>query len=242
MIRGRWLVAAVTLLVAATVPVAGQEAPADSSAQNSGMGQGMMQTCHAMMGGGSMMGAQGMMGSQGAMGGHQGGMMGVMGGQGGMSGHQGHMTGGQKMMGSGWMMGSQGMAGMGMMRGTGVGPQALLGAADRLGLNDDQTARLQDIASTSRGSHQTHMQAAAAARKNAADALSADSPDLTAYQDALQEAANHMVQAHVAMTRASIEARAVLTPDQLKKLGELTAQGGMMSGMGTGGGHAQHHR
>jgi hypothetical protein len=72
--------------------------------------------------------------------------------------------------------------------------------------------------------------------------------DLDAYQAALQQAADQMVQAHVAMARSGLDARATLQPDQRTKLDEMvpagsaacpmTGSGGMMGGTGVGG-HAR---
>ncbi|MHB1192841.1 MAG: Spy/CpxP family protein refolding chaperone [Longimicrobiales bacterium] len=136
----------------------------------------------------------------------------------------------------------------GMMQGMGSGPAAILSAAERLQLTPEQKAQLQGLAKTADENHRTHMQAVMAAHQRAADALAADSPDLEAYERDLQEAAGHMVQAHVDMTRASLEARAVLTPLQRTEMGgDLALMGPMMCGMmgaqpGGAGGHAQHHR
>ncbi len=72
------------------------------------------------------------------------------------------------------------------------------------------------------------MSAMMGAHQRARAALEGESPDLDAYEEALQEGANRMVQAHVAMARASAEARAVLTEEQRARI-----QGGMqmMHGM-----------
>lgn len=143
-------------------------------------------------------------------------------------GMAGHLMGGQGMHGQQGMMGS-GMAGM---MGAGVaGPGALLGAAEELALTPDQTSRLETLAEEAREVRQEHMQAAMAAHASGAEALSADTPDLQAYEQALEEAATHMVQAHVAAAQAALDARAVLTPEQQSKL-----QDGMrlMSGMRCG--------
>jgi hypothetical protein len=198
---------AFAMLALAALPVAGQQMHKGPAGQQGGMtGQDMMQMCHAMMGGGGM-GGHAMMGDSSTM----------MGG-GAMDGHA--MMGGSGAMTGGGMMG--------MMQGMGTSPAALLGASERLSLTSEQIALLESMAETTRGAHQEHMQAAMAAHQKAGEALNADTPDLEVYERSLQEAAGHMVQAHVAMTRGSLSAQAVLTPEQRAALKD--------------GGHAQHHR
>jgi Spy/CpxP family protein refolding chaperone len=85
------------------------------------------------------------------------------------------------------------------------------------------------------------MQAAMEAHQAAAAILEGDSPDLSAYAEALNEAADHMVMAHVVMTRTALEGRAILTPEQLEKLHEgMPHMPGMHGGAG-GSGHGGHH-
>jgi hypothetical protein len=186
--------------------------------------------------------------------GQKGGMMGqdmmqmchaMMGEGGGMGGHA-------MMGGSDAMMGGGGMKGM--MQGMGPSPAAVLGAAERLELTLEQQSLLGSLAETTREAHQDHMQAVMVAHQKAAEALKTDAPDLDAYERSLQEAAGHMVQAHVAMTRGSLSAQAVLTQEQRAELKDgMALMGSMMCGMmgegammngqpGEDGGHAQHHR
>lgn len=222
--------AAVLMMLGATaVPAAGQGM--GMSGQSDGMmGTGMMQMCHAMMGGDM-----------------DGGMM--KSGDGAMEGHAGMMARGG-MQGMKDMQGMSGMAGMmGMMQGMGFGPAALLGAADRLQLTPDQKSRLETLAQTVRQEHQSHMQAIMSAHQDGAEMLKADSPDLGAYQQTLKTAADHMVQAHMAMTRATVEARGILTEEQRAELQDgMALMGSMMCGkmgggeQGASGDHAQHHR
>lgn len=186
-----------------------------------------------MMDQGMMQMCHAMMGRGGGMGGHA-----MMGGGGAMQGHP--------MMDGGGMMG--------MMQGLGPSPAALVGAADRLGLTPGQVSRLEALAMSSGESHQAHMDAATAARQEAAEALGADSADLDAYEEGLSRAADHMVQAHMDMVRAGLDATAVLTPEQRAELqngmalmrsmacGMMGEEGTMKSGTGSGGEHAQRHR
>jgi hypothetical protein len=77
-----------------------------------------------------------------------------------------------------------------------------------------------------------------AARSAAAEALDGTA-DLDAYQAALQQAADQMVQAQVELARAGVDARGVLEPSQEARLDELIAAGftgcGVMRGSGVGG-------
>ncbi|MDZ7780496.1 MAG: periplasmic heavy metal sensor [Gemmatimonadota bacterium] len=141
---------------------------------------------------------------------------------GGMMGHG--------MMGSG-MMPMMGQ-GMGMMATGGPGPTTLLRMRDALELSDDQVARLQELEEAFQEETGSHMNAAMASHEEAARALQGDAPDLGAYQQSLQAAANVMVQFHAAMARAAIDAREVLTPEQRERLNTQGAQmmGDMMRG------------
>lgn len=140
------------------------------------------------------------------------------------------------MMGQGMMMGGmmgQGMMqmmghGMGMMATGGPGPAVILRMGDALELTEDQVSRLERIQEDASAARRPHMEAAMSAHRTGAQALQGDSPDFTAYEQALSEAATHMVQAHVAMARASVRAREVLTEEQL---GQLHSGMRMMRGM-----------
>lgn len=145
------------------------------------------------------------------------------------------------MMGPGSMHGQQqmGMSGgmmMGMMAPAQPGPAMLLGASETLGLSEAQVQELRELQDRWMQEGQEHMQAAMAARMQAMDVLQGESPDLAAYGRALGEAADHMVEAHVAHARTSVEARGVLNPEQRERLADAMAMmqsmpGGMMHGM-----------
>ena len=62
------------------------------------------------------------------------------------------------------------------------------------------------------------MQAAMQTMREADSLLDMPSRDLSRYEAKLKDAANHHVQAHLAMTRAWLEAREVLTPEQRSNL------------------------
>lgn len=228
----RWTTTLAMLLLT-VAPLAGQEKPSEAQTGQAGnwtcpwgsMGYGMMGMMgygipegtaamqgHApMMHGGHMMGGQGTMGLSG------------MAGRPGMMGAHGMMDGGYGMMGT-----TQGMGSL---------PSGLLAAAEPLGLSADQKTRLESIATTARENSVSQMQAASQGRQQAAQALSGDTPDLDAYAKALRAASDHMVQAQVAMAKASVDARAVLTPEQRTRLQNgLALVGSMSCGMAGYGG------
>jgi len=140
---------------------------------------------------------------------------------------------GQGMMDSGMMqmMGK----GMGMMATGGPGPSMILRMGDALGLTEDQRIRLQAIQEEHSGSTTGHMRSAMAAHQEAAEALRSDSPDFEAYEDALREAANHMVLAHTGMARAASEAREVLDAEQRGQLQRMMERMMERPGRGAGG-------
>ncbi len=110
---------------------------------------------------------------------------------------------GEGMMGPGMieMMGQ----GMGMMATGGPGPAMILRMGEALDLTDEQRTQLQAIQSEYSDSVQPLMAAVMEAHQDAATALEGDSPDFDAYEWALREAADQMVQAHVAMAQAAAE-------------------------------------
>jgi len=141
---------------------------------------------------------------------------------------------GQGMMGGGMMgpemMGMMGQ-GMGMMATGGPGPAMILRMGDALNLTDEQRSRLEAIQTEYSDSVEPLMSGAREAHQNAAAALEGDSPDIEAYDRALREGADQMVQAHVAMARAAAEARDVLTEEQREGLdGGMQMMQGMMGG------------
>jgi uncharacterized membrane protein len=126
------------------------------------------------------------------------------------------------------MHGGEGMGGM--MKSMHPQPAMLLHAAAELGLTDEQTERLTALEDAIGAEREGHAQAAMDAHRRAAALLDGESPDLDAYAAALGEAADHMVQAHVGMVRATLEARSILTPEQLEKVKAMPMMHGGMSG------------
>ena len=158
-----------------------------------------------------------------------------------------HAMGGQMMDGMG-EMGMHGMESpmmgsgmMGTMGATHAGPGMILGASDALELTPAQIDQLQALQERGGAEHREHMQAAMSACQDASAALAGAAPDLDAYAAQLNEAADHMVVAHVAMTRTALEAHELLTPEQRERLDDMGgARGGMMDGSGASGDAGDH--
>jgi len=132
------------------------------------------------------------------------------------------------MMGPG-MMEMMGQ-GMGMMATGGPGPAMILRMGEALDLTDEQRTQVQAIESEYSDSVQPLMAAVMEAHQDAATALQGDSPDFGAYERALREAADQMVQAHVAMAQAAADGGGVLTEEQRQQLqGSMQMMRGMMS-------------
>lgn len=160
---------------------------------------------------------------------------------------QGHGQHGQQAEGQG-MHGMQGMhAGMQCAMMGGAGPAAILEHGEHLGLTADQVSRLEALRDRASMTARPHMEQAMAAHRQAAAAISADRPDLAAYEAALRAAADHAIQGHTAMAGIAVAARATLTADQRQQLKTMMAEMGegagmscMMDMMGMMGGHDQH--
>jgi Spy/CpxP family protein refolding chaperone len=124
----------------------------------------------------------------------------------------------------GQMMGGD-MNMMSMMTMMQTTPAALLRNADDMGLDDSQRAALQEIEERFAGEHKDNMEEVESLHATAAETIAVDSPDWESYEATLREAADHMVSAHVAMTRASFEAKAILTAEQLESIGHHMEMG-----------------
>ena len=156
----------------------------------------------------------------------------------GMMGQGVAMGGMMQMMGEG-MMGPGMMEmmgqGMGMMATGGPGPAMILRMGEVLDLTDEQRTQLQAIQSEYSDSVQPLMAEVMEAHQDATTALEGDSPDFRAYERTLREAADQMVQAHVAMAQAAADGGGVLTEEQRQQLqGSMQMMRGMM-GQGQSG-------
>lgn len=141
---------------------------------------------------------------------------------------------GHGMMCMGMMGGGEMEMGMTMMSGM-LSPAMILRASEGLALTAEQITRLEAMRTQSTEAIQPHMQQAMTAHQRALQALQGDSPDLSAYESAVREAANHMGLMHVAAARAGVEARAVLTTDQRARLTHAMTMMRRMMGGGSGG-------
>ncbi|MDE3013868.1 MAG: Spy/CpxP family protein refolding chaperone [Gemmatimonadota bacterium] len=108
-------------------------------------------------------------------------------------------------------------------------PQRLLSMQEALGLSEGQMSRLQEMAEAASEQSHGHMEQMMARGQGACEMVSGDSPDWDAYQDRMEAMADGMVSGHVSMMRSAVEARSVLSPDQIE-----TVAAGMQHGMNGG--------
>jgi Spy/CpxP family protein refolding chaperone len=166
----------------------------------------------------------------------------------------GHQMG--QMMGAGMMQGRmmemRGMMGhmaqmMGpMMRGMGYNPEHLLMKQDQLQLTAQQTTRLTALRDATKTAHDAAQADAKTHMDALRQALQANAPDTSALRQHFQAAHSAMGNAHLAMLRASAQAKAVLTDAQRGRVeGWMDAMEGMGPMMrmrqGPGSDHERHH-
>ena len=160
--------------------------------------------------------------------------------------HQGHgqEMGEQQRMHQGMMQGMH----QGMMQGHGMammmarpGPGMLLRLQGTLGLTEDQVEQLETMHAEAHEAMQMHQEAAKTARARAHEAMTGETADLGAFESAMLEAAEHQVQAMVAMARVHVSAGEVLTDEQRAKLGTLTEAMHEMQGEGMHRMHGEGH-
>lgn len=148
-----------------------------------------------------------------------------------------------QVQGSSGTMGSHMMAYM---------PQKLLSMHEALGLSEDQRSRLQEMAEAASERSHRQMEQMMVRGQGACDMVSGDPPDWDAYEDRMQAMAEGMVTGHVSMMRTAVEARSILSPDQIETVaagmqhsmeggeaGHSMMQGGMMQGGMMEGGMTQ---
>ncbi len=195
---------------AIAITAAGALAAAPLSAQQPGMGRGGAPAeCQALMAMHmEMLGGPGV----GPMGG----------GMGGNGQHGGRAMGGGAM--GGGAMGGGAMADHQAMMAMFVPPQALLSQRQALGLTDDQVSRIEHLQHERGEDVQESRDELAEQRQKAIAALREDEPDLDEYEHALKELSEERIEAHVAMLKAAMEARDVLTDAQRAKLPQVAQQ------------------
>jgi len=104
-------------------------------------------------------------------------------------------------------------------------PMMLLDVADQLELSAEQIKELQALQEGAKSAHQGHMQAAMEAHQHA---LEEGREDRQAYASAIGEAGSHMAMAHVAMTNAALDAKALLSVEQQSRLQMASRMSSMM--------------
>lgn len=97
-------------------------------------------------------------------------------------------------------------------------PHMLLAHGEALELNADQVSRLEALQARVAEMAEPAMQRAMESHMAAAALLEGDAPDFQGFEARLREAAEHVVEGHVAMARVAVEARQVLTPEQRTRL------------------------
>jgi Spy/CpxP family protein refolding chaperone len=122
----------------------------------------------------------------------------------------------------GMMMGSMApMGSMGSMGGTMNDSSMMAQMHAQLGLTDAQMQQMRAAHQRACVAAQPHLQLAMQAHRAAMEALQGDKPNLDHYEDQLDKAAKHMVEAQVEMAKAMIEFRKTLTPAQRRKMDEM---------------------
>jgi Spy/CpxP family protein refolding chaperone len=131
--------------------------------------------------------------------------------------------------GSGGMMQGMGHARMGgkdMMHGmmTAPSPAMLLRHKSELALNESQVTQLEALQKEAQPVCMQHMQAGMAEHRAANEMLQAAAPDFTAFSAKLKAASGHIVEGYVAMAKAGVAARGILTPAQRDKMADVMKQ------------------
>jgi Spy/CpxP family protein refolding chaperone len=103
-------------------------------------------------------------------------------------------------------------------------PGMILNHRQQLGLNADQVGRLEALQKQAATTCTEQMRLAMAAHRAANQLLESPAPDYAAYTAKLKEATAHMVEGQVAMAKAAVTARTVLTPEQQQTLKNLAGK------------------
>ena len=144
------------------------------------------------------------------------------------------MTG--EMMAGGMMRPGQGQPDStmrGQMGGMMNDSSMMVQMRSELGLSDAQLQQLRPIHQRACTAAQPHMTLAMQAHQAAMQALQGDKPNLDHFEDQLDKAAKHMVEAQVEMAKGIIAIRKALTPAQRQKMDQMhqqMMQGGMRPG------------
>jgi len=130
-------------------------------------------------------------------------------------------------MGGGMMRPGQGPPGS-MMGGAMTDSAMMMRMSSELGLSDAQLQQIRTIHQRACTAAQPHMTMAMQAHKAAMQAIQGDNPSLDHFEDQLDKAAKHMVEAQVAMAKGMIDIRKALSPTQRQKFDQMHRQ--MMQG------------
>jgi Spy/CpxP family protein refolding chaperone len=103
-------------------------------------------------------------------------------------------------------------------------PAMILNHRADLGLTSDQVSRLEQLQRDAASACTMHMRLAMTTYQAANRLLEPAAPRFAAYSAKLKEAAGHMVEAHVAMAKAAVAARNVLTAAQRQTVKDRMAQ------------------
>jgi Spy/CpxP family protein refolding chaperone len=114
-------------------------------------------------------------------------------------------------------MHSDSMRGMMAMMGPPT-PGMLLHHKQQLNLSAEQVNKLETLQKQAEAACSEHMRLGMEEHRAANQLLQAGSPDFAAYTARMKQAAAHMAEGHVAMAKAGVEARALLTPEQRESL------------------------
>lgn len=144
--------------------------------------------------------------------------MGMMGG--GFMGARAGMRGGMRGGMSGGRMDDQDDAMGGRMDDSSM----MAHVQSRLGLSDAQVQQMRGIQQRACAAAQPHFQMAMQARQAAARELMGDKPNLDHFEDQLDKANKHMVEAQVELAKGIIQFRDALTPAQRQTLDQMEQQ------------------
>ena len=103
-------------------------------------------------------------------------------------------------------------------------PGMILHHKQELGLSAEQIGRLETLEKQAEAACSQHMRLGMEAHQAANQLLEAAAPDFAAYTAKMKQAAGQMAEGHVAMAKAALEARAVLTPAQREKVKTMMGQ------------------
>jgi Spy/CpxP family protein refolding chaperone len=113
------------------------------------------------------------------------------------------------------------MGGMGAMGGMMNDSSMMVRMRTELSLTDAQMQQLRTMQQSACAAAQPHMQLAMQAHQAAMQALEGDHPSLDHFEDQLDKAAKHMVEAQVEMAKQMLAFRNGLTPEQRQKLDQM---------------------